>query len=124
LSEKWRQFKPKYKEIWKIDIPVNESTGHEQRGIRPCLVIKDFEESGLILVIPITGNLSLLEFSPYTVKIEADDQNNLENDSVALLYQIKTIDKSLLKHKIGRLINEKYTQIEIILKEIFRLKNF
>ncbi|MFX1394818.1 MAG: type II toxin-antitoxin system PemK/MazF family toxin [Promethearchaeota archaeon] len=120
LAEKWRRFKPKFKEIWKADVTYKDSTGHEQKGVRPCLIIKDFEESEIVLIIPFTGNVSIVEYTPYTVKIEPDNQNKLSDNSVAMIYQIKAISKSRLKYKIGRLINAKYSEIEVLLKEIFR----
>ena len=67
--ERWKLFKPKFKDIWKVDISIDESIGHEQSGTRPCLIISFFKEAGLTLVIPLTSNLETKHF-PYTVKIE------------------------------------------------------
>ncbi len=37
LALKWKQFKPKFKDIWQVDVTYTDSQGHEQKGERPCL---------------------------------------------------------------------------------------
>ncbi|MFW9866508.1 MAG: type II toxin-antitoxin system PemK/MazF family toxin [Candidatus Thorarchaeota archaeon] len=121
MRTKWEIFKPKFKDIWQVDVTYTDSQGHEQTGDRPCLIIKEFENSDLVLVIPFTGEEAALHL-PYTVKIEKNDVNGLTHDSVALVFQMKSISKSRFKYKRGRILKSKYTSIEVHIKDIFRLK--
>ncbi len=118
--ERWKLFKPRFKDIWKVDISIDESIGHEQSGTRPCLIISFFKEAGLSLVIPLTSNLETKHF-PYTVKIEKNPINELKKDSIALVYQMKSISMERFISKIGRMSTQKYKEIEIQLKDILRL---
>jgi len=80
----------------KIEIPergdivtadLNPVRGHEQKGLRPLLVIShlDFNaKTGLAVVCPIT---SKIRSSPFEVKVLGK-----QTTGVALAHQIKTID--------------------------------
>ena len=118
LALRWKHYKPKFKEIWEVDITYPDSQGHEQRGERPCLIIKEFQTGDLILIIPFTGELAAERF-PYTTKIERNNTNGLNYDSIALVFQMKSISKSRFKHKIGKISSRKYNEIEIHIKSVF-----
>ena len=67
--------------------------GSEQGGIRPVLIIQND-----------LGN----KYSPTVIAAAITSQTNkLKNDSVVLEEQIRTIDKSRLKEKIGHIEDEK-----------------
>ncbi|MHA2008700.1 MAG: type II toxin-antitoxin system PemK/MazF family toxin [Promethearchaeota archaeon] len=122
MTERWKNFKPKFKQIWDVDVTCTDSQGHEQRGVRPCLIIKEFEKTGdMVLLIPFTGILDSGRF-PYTTKIERNDVNELDNDSIALVFQMKSVSKSRFKRKRGRITVSKYNDIEVHIRNIFRLK--
>ena len=116
----WRLFRPRFKEIWRIDVTYLDSEGHEQEGERPCIVIKDFEEAEMVLIIPLTSSLSISRL-PYAQIIRRNNVNNLSDDSIALIFQIRSISKSRLKHHIGRLTNENYNKIKLIIKQFFKI---
>ena len=121
LSRKWENFKPKFKDIWQVDITYTDSQGHEQTGQRPCLIIKEFENTDMMLVIPFTGEPSAEHLS-YTTKIEKNDVNRLDFDSIALVFQMKSISKSRLISKKGRILKSNYDKIEVHIRDIFRFK--
>ena len=121
LTVKWENFKPKLKDIWQVDVTYTDSQGHEQAGVRPCLIIKEFENTEMLLLIPLTGELSA-EHLPFTTKIENNDVNGLDCDSIALVFQMKSISKSRLKYKRGRILKSNYDKIEVHIRDIFRLK--
>lgn len=73
-----------------------------------------------VLIIPFTKGASALHF-PFTVKIEKNNTNKLNYDSVALIFQMKSVSKVRFKKKIGSITNNKYKKIEIHIKNIFRL---
>ena len=96
LTVNWKSFKPKFKEIWQVDVTHTDSQGHEQQGVRPCLIIKEFKAGDMVLLIPFTGTLGSERF-PYTTKIEKSNGNGLDSDSVALVFQMKSVSKKRFK---------------------------
>ena len=62
--------------------------GSEQGGIRPVIIIQND-----------IGN----KHSPTVIAAAITSQNGLKSDSVVLAEQIRTIDKSRLKEKIGHI---------------------
>lgn len=120
MTLKWKSFKPKLKEIWEVDVTYTDSQGHEQKGVRPCLIIKEFKTGDMVLLIPFTGELGAKRF-PFTTKIEKSNGNKLKSDSIALVFQMKSISKKRFKYKRGKISSSKYNNIEIHIKNIFRL---
>lgn len=86
-------------EIWLVDIP--ETDGREQSGKRPVAVVAD-TDSNISIVVPFTSNLQALRF-PHTLEIEPSKENGLAARSIALVFQIRAIDKKRLRVRIGRL---------------------
>ncbi len=121
MANNWKYFKPKFKEIWQVDVTYTDSQGHEQKGVRPCLIIKEFKTGDMVLLIPFTGELGAHRF-PYTTKIKRNNKNGLSSDSIALVFQMKSISKNRFKYKRGIISNSKYNEIETHIKNIFRLK--
>ena len=100
-------------EVWIVEIPG--LNGHEQEGIRPAIVLAD--NSGLAAVIPCTSNLQALRF-PFTIAIDPSKRNGLAVSSVALVLQIRAIDKKRLKKQIGLLEKETLKNINSMLKKM------
>lgn len=107
-------------EIWIVD--AGNSDGHEQFGVRPAVVISDIVGS-TVVVIPCTTNPKALKY-PFTTGLRSSKTNNLDVDSIALVFQIRAIDIKRLKNKIGvlaksdlKLLNQ---QIKKLLKMAFR----
>jgi len=76
--------------------------GSEQGGVRPVLIVQNDvgnKYSPTVIAAAITsqhGKASL----PTHIAIEAND-SGLQKDSVVLLEQVRTIDKTRLKEKMG-----------------------
>ncbi len=83
------------------------------------LIIKEFQTGNIVLLIPFTGTLNSGRF-PYTTKVEKNNGNGLDNDSIALVFQMKAVSKSRFKYKRGKLSSRKYDEIEIHIKNIFK----
>ena len=96
-------------EIYYADLsPV---VGSEQGGIRPVLVVQNDignKYSPTVIVCAIT---SQLEKAKLPTHIEVGVECGLSKPSVALLEQIRTIDKRRLQEKIGELDLKKMSQI-------------
>lgn len=104
-------------EIWVVDIP--STGGHEQYGMRPVVVVAD-TQSAVTIGIPCTTNMRALRF-PHTVSIAASRTNGLEQDSIALVLQIRAIDKKRLKKKIGMLEKPLLQKVERELRKLLKL---
>ena len=83
-------------EIWIIDIP--EGDGSEQYWIRPVIIIAELE-ANIAVIIPFTSNIRAFRF-PNIIAIEPDESNGLIITSIALIFQIRTIDRKRLIKKI------------------------
>jgi mRNA interferase MazF len=95
-------------DIWVVTIPVTD--GHEQYGTRPVIVLAD-TPSSIVVGIPCTTNIRALRF-PYTVSMTASAHNGLTDDSIALVLQIRAIDKKRLHQKVGSVEKEVLQKIE------------
>jgi len=100
-------------------VDLSSSFGHEQYGFRPAVLISE-SVAGLVVVVPLTKNLEALRF-PYTLSIIDSSLNNLEQNSVALIFQIKSVDKNRLRRKIGVLSSSDIKKIDSQIKKMLRL---
>lgn len=86
--------------------------GSEQGGVRPVLVIQNDignKYSPTVIAAAITSKLNKAKL-PTHIEISSNEYG-LEKDSVILLEQIRTIDKTRLKEKIGELSDFKMIQV-------------
>ena len=81
--------------------------GSEQGGIRPVVIIQNDlgnKYSPTVIAAAITSQLGKTKL-PTHIAIESNDVG-LKTDSVILAEQVRTIDKSRLKEKIGHIEDE------------------
>ena len=82
--------------------------GSEQGGIRPVVIIQNDlgnKYSPTVIAAAITSQTNKNKLPTH---IEIGSQNNgLKSDSIVLTEQIRTIDKSRLKEKIGHIDDKK-----------------
>ena len=78
--------------------------GSEQGGIRPVLVIQNDTGNKYSPTVIVSAITSQLNKNKLPTHIELDSEEfGLKTDSVVLAEQIRTIDKSRLKEKIGHI---------------------
>ena len=81
--------------------------GSEQGGVRPVLIIQNDvgnKHSPTVIAAAITSQMGKAKLPTH---IEIDSKScGLKNNSVVLAEQIRTIDKSRLKEKIGHIDDE------------------
>ncbi len=80
--------------------------GSEQGGIRPVLIIQNDtgnKYSPTVIAAAITSQMGKNKL-PTHIELDSDEFG-LKSDSVVLAEQIRTIDKSRLKEKIGHIDN-------------------
>lgn len=81
--------------------------GSEQGGVRPVLIIQNDmgnRHSPTVICAAITSRMNKAKL-PTHVEIKAEEYG-IVRDSVILLEQVRTIDKSRLKEKVCHLNNE------------------
>ena len=97
-------------EIYYADLsPV---VGSEQGGVRPVLIIQNDvgnKYSPTVIVSAITSQLGKAKL-PTHIELPAD-KYNLPKNSVALLEQIRTLDKRRLQEKVTTLSPEKMKEV-------------
>ena len=78
--------------------------GSEQGGIRPVLVIQNNVGNKYSPTVIVSAITSRLNKNKLPTHIELDSEEfGLKSDSIILTEQIRTIDKSRLKEKIGHI---------------------
>lgn len=92
--------------------------GHEQAGIRPAIFLH--AEGNVSLLIPLSGNAKRLRFGS-TVLIEPDDKNGLSRISVALVFQMRAVDRNRIIETIGSLSAKDKRAVNKIIRSITRL---
>ena len=91
--------------------------GSEQGKIRPVLIIQNDvgnENSPVTIIACITSNLARKDY-PTNVFISAKE-TGLTFDSVILLNQIRTVDKTRLTRKIGHVPDHRMLEVDEALK--------
>jgi mRNA interferase MazF len=89
-------------EIWRVRLP--SADGHEQSGERPALILQDdafIHVLPLVLVVPFTSRMRATRF-PGTLLVQPDSVNGLTSPSVALLFQLRGLDKSRFLERLGK----------------------
>ena len=103
-------------DIYWVELPA--SSGHEQVGRRPAIILQDDSYAGgvpLVIVIPLTGAASAARFAG-ALTVEPDDINGLRQTSVALVFQVRAVDRRIVRDKLGTLaeasLDEVYTLLD------------
>jgi len=101
--------------VW-VEFPAGE--GRAQAGRRPAIVLQTAALNlPTTLLVPLSSQLSALRF-PGTVLIEPDATNGLRLPSVALIFQLRAVDRRFVGSNLGRLSAEKLAEILAALDEL------
>jgi len=99
---------------------LNPVVGSEQGGTRPVLIIQNDignQYSPTTIVLAITSQISKAKL-PTHIEMPSS-KSGLEKNSVILAEQIRTIDKSRLKHKVAFLVKvDQALEISLGLTEV------
>ena len=99
--------------------PPKEIKGHEQGFIRPCVVIKAFNNLDLIVIVPCTT--SEPKYSIYTIVKLVKGIAGLTSDSYALCHQIRTVSFDRIESKRGKLDGKDILKIHSVLIDALEL---
>ena len=110
-------------EIYCADL--NPVIGSEQGGIRPVLIIQNDVGNKYSPTIIIAAITSRLEKTNLLTHVQLDDlSSGLERNSIALLEQIRTIDRARLKEYKGHLNPPCMSAVDRALSISFGLEQF
>src|SRR5256885_7764640 len=95
-------------DLFWVELPARG--GRAQAGRRPAIIAQAPSPLPTALIIPLTSQLDALRF-PGTVLVEADKQNGLRHNSVALVFQLTAIDKRYISERLGKASDAVMAQI-------------
>ena len=98
-------------EVWLADLDPTQ--GSEQARIRPVLILQNdvlSKYTTTVLAIPFTTNLRRASL-PSCVQI-SKGEGGLASDSVALCHQLRVLDKTRLRRKLGTIRQETMSAVE------------
>jgi len=84
-----------------VELPP--ANGHEQAGRRPAIVLQDDSyaaASPLLLVVPLTTAAAVTRY-PGVVAVPVTPENGLSQDSYALVFQFRALDRRRLRERLG-----------------------
>ena len=96
-------------EIWWVDL--DPTRGKEAKKIRACLIIQNDignEESDLTTVVPFLSPKNY----PFVVNVQPSQLNQLDKERGLHFNQIRSVDTSRLKSKLGTLELEYFDRIK------------
>jgi len=98
-------------------------SGREQAGIRPAIAASsgdlDFNNP-MITVIPLTGSKNAQRF-PHTLTIQPDENNGLSVESIAMVFQLRSLDKRRVVGTMGSLEINVIEQIDNLIRGMLDL---
>jgi mRNA interferase MazF len=94
-------------------VDLEPTLGHEQRGVRPCVVVSDPQVSAtlrfpLVCVVPVTGTAGSGVLCPAL----APGPSGLRKRSFALVEQLRSIDKRRIRRAYGVLRPEEVAAVD------------
>jgi len=103
-------------------VGLPESDKREEKGNRPAIAVQtDIATSPMLMIVPVTSSLGALRF-PFTVRIEPSEQNGLTLPSVAMVFQLRAIDRKRVIQKIGELELQYLTQVDAEIWQMLKPK--
>ena len=105
-------------EVWRVQIPA--APGHAQTGERPAIILQELTFNSSLpttLIVPLTSKLAAARFDG-TLIIQPDQQNGLTAPSVALVFQMRTIDQRYCIKCLGILDSSTMDQILAVLDQL------
>ena len=96
-----------------VVVELDPSVGHEQRGVRPCIVVSDpdvisDQRYPLLCVVPVTGTPGEGLLYPQL----APGKSGLAEKLFALIDQLRSIDKRWVRRVFGELAAEEIAAID------------
>lgn len=111
-------------DVVRVDLPAPKGTaGREQIGERPAVVVQIGNATAnlsTVILVPFTSSKNSLRLFG-SVNVSATPSNGLAVDSVALVHQLRAIDKHRIRRVDGRVSDTDLMNIESKVREILGL---
>lgn len=108
-------------EIWWVEL--DPSTGVEAKKTRPCLILQNDlgnKQSSLTIIAPFLAKKNY----PFVVNVQPTSLNNLDRERGLHFSQIRAVDCSRIKTKIGTLEADYWQEIVKAIAIQFQLQAF
>lgn len=106
---------PRRGEVWVV--ALDPAIGSEIRKTRPAVVIQNDIGNRWSPVTIVAAITSRAERDQYPTEVTvAAPEGGLDRDSLILLNQIRTVDKSRLRRRLGRLHSTTQARVEVALR--------
>jgi mRNA interferase MazF len=93
-------------------VVLPNSDKREEKGNRPAIAVQtDVANSPMLMIVPVTSALAALRFS-FTLQVNPSPQNGLTLPSVALVFQMRAIDRTRIIRTLGKLEVDYLSQID------------
>lgn len=105
-------------EIWRVRIPF--APGHAQAGERPAIIAQaDLLIASLptVLIVPFTSTPGAARFAG-TLLVQPDGRNGLTTPSIALVFQLRALDKRDLIQRLGILDAQTLDEVFSLLDQL------
>jgi mRNA interferase MazF len=115
MAERPKVTSPRRGEVWLVDL--DPTRGAEMQKTRPALIIQNNignRASPLTIIAPLSTKFSLPLY-PVQVRVTANE-GGLTGDSVVLLNQIRSIDKTRLVKRLGRLMPTTMQSVDLAIR--------
>jgi mRNA interferase MazF len=109
-------------EIWLIDL--NPGTGAELKKTRPAIVVNDnsLGKLPLKIIVPLTDWKKRYEIAPWMVQVIPDSINNLNKESAADCFQIRSLSEERFVRKIGEISKENQDDIKDAFSKVLSME--
>ncbi len=109
-------------EIWRVNL--EPTIGAEINKSRPVVIVGDDRIGKLPLrvIVPITDWKERFAFAEWIVKIEPDENNNLDKNSTADAFQVRSVSIRRFDRQIGELPDKKLREIEKALVAVLKIQ--
>ena len=99
-------------------VALPDSDKREEKGNRPAIAVQtDGPNSPMLMVVPVTSSQAARRFE-FTVAIEPSLMNGLTLSSVAMVFQMRAIDRKRIIKTIGTLEPKYLAQLDEEIKRM------
>ena len=96
-----------------VVVELDPTVGHEQRGVRPCVVVSDpavnsDQHFPLLAVVPVTGTVGVGALYPPL----SPGASGLTKTSYALIDHLRSIDKRRIRRAFGLVLSSELADID------------
>ncbi len=93
-------------------VALPNSDKREEKGNRPAIAVQtDGPNSPMLMIVPITSALAARRFA-FTIALEPSPMNGLTLPSIAMVFQMRAIDRKRIIRTIGRLEPKYLSQLD------------